>query len=149
VPSFLRQVIEGRVERLGEEVRQPLAMAAVVGQDVPLALWGEVAGLDDEALLTIVERTVEAHLLEAERDGTRVRFVHALIREALYEGILPPRRRLWHQRAAEVLLASLDPDPDAVANHLQSGCALRPPFSRGSPTKSGRAVGSPAASAGS
>jgi DNA-binding CsgD family transcriptional regulator len=119
VPSFLRQVIEGRVERLGEEVRQPLAVAAVIGQEASLSLWGEVADLDDEALLAIVDRTVEAHLLEADRDGARVRFVHALIREALYEGILPPRRRLWHKRAAEVLLASPDPDPDAVANHLQ------------------------------
>ncbi|MGH2616167.1 MAG: ATP-binding protein, partial [Thermomicrobiales bacterium] len=119
VPSLLRQVIEGRVERLGEEVRQPLAMAAVIGQEAPLALWAEVAGLDDETLLAIVERTVDAHLLEADRDGTRVRFVHALTREALYEGMLPPRRRLWHRHVAEVLMAGANPDPDAVANHLQ------------------------------
>ena len=92
-PSLLRQVIDGRVARLGEETRRPLAMAAVIGQEVPLALWAEVAALDEEALLDIVEQAVEAHLLEAERDGTRVRFVHALTREALYEGILPPRRR--------------------------------------------------------
>ena len=39
VPAFLRQVIDGRVERLGEDVREPLAMAAVIGQEVPLALW--------------------------------------------------------------------------------------------------------------
>lgn len=119
VPSFLRQIIEGRVARLGEAVREPLAMAAVIGQEVPLALWSEVAGLDDEALLAIVEQAIDAHLLAAERDGTRVRFVHALTREALYEGILPPRRRLWHKQAAEALLATADPDPDAVANHLQ------------------------------
>ena len=118
VPSFLRQVIEGRVERLGEAVRQPLAVAAVIGQEVPLALWGEVADLDDEALLAIVEQAVESHLLVAERDGIRVRFVHALTREALYEGVLPPRRRLWHRQVAETLLAGV-PDPDAVAYHLQ------------------------------
>ena len=65
--------------------------------------------MDDEALLDVVERAVEAHLLEAERDGTRVRFVHALTREALYEGVLPPRRRLWHRRVGEALLASRSP----------------------------------------
>lgn len=119
VPPFLRQVIEGRVARLGEAVRQPLAMAAVIGQEVPLALWAEVADLSDEALLTIVEGAVEAHLLEAERDGTRVRFVHALTREALYEGVLPPRRRLWHRQVGETLVAGANPDPDAVAYHLQ------------------------------
>lgn len=119
VPTFLRQVIEGRVARLGEEVRAPLAMAAVIGQDVPLGLWGHVVTLDEESVLAIVEQAIDAHLLAADRDGTRVRFVHALTREALYEGIAAPRRRLWHKRVAEALLASPDPDPDAVANHLQ------------------------------
>ena len=119
MPSLLRQVIDGRVARLGEATRKALAIAAVIGQEVPLALWAEVAELGDEALLDVVEQAVEAHLLEAERDGTRVRFVHALTREALYEGVLPPRRRVWHRRVAEALLASADPDPDAVAYHLQ------------------------------
>jgi DNA-binding CsgD family transcriptional regulator/tetratricopeptide (TPR) repeat protein len=119
VPAFLRQVIDGRVERLGEDVRQPLAMAAVIGQEAPLALWAQLAGLDDEALLAIVEQAVEAHLLTAERDGVRVRFVHALTREALYEGVLPPRRRLWHQQVAEALMAGVSPDVDSVAYHLQ------------------------------
>src|SRR5215213_8623910 len=119
VPAFLRQVIDGRVERLGEDLRQPLAMAAVIGQDVPLTLWAQVAGIDDQELLDIVELAVEAHLLAAERDGARVRFVHALTREALYEGVLPPRRRLWHRQVAEALMAGASPDVDAVAYHLQ------------------------------
>ncbi|MGH2350744.1 MAG: ATP-binding protein, partial [Chloroflexota bacterium] len=119
VPSLLRQVIDGRVGRLGDHVREPLAIAAVIGQEIPLSLWREVAGLVDETLLTIVEQAVESHLLAAERDGARVRFVHALTREALYEGVLPPRRRLWHERVAETLLAGMQPDPDTVAYHLQ------------------------------
>ena len=119
VPSLLRQVIDGRVAHLGEATRQPLAVAAVIGQEIPLALWGEVAELGEDALLDVVEQAVEAHLLEAERDGTRVRFVHALTREALYEGILPPRRRVWHRRVAEALMAKPGPDPDAVAYHLR------------------------------
>jgi DNA-binding CsgD family transcriptional regulator len=119
VPALLRQVIDGRVERLGEAMRGPLAMAAVIGQEVPLALWAEVAALDEETLLDVGEQAVEAHLLVAEYDGTRVHFVHALTREALYEGILPPRRRTWHRRIAEALVASPSPDPDTVAYHLQ------------------------------
>jgi len=120
VPSFLRQVIEGRVARLGEATRRPIAIAAVIGQEAPLALWAEVADLDDEALLTIVERAVDAHLLEADPDGRRVRFVHALTREALYAGTLPPRRRRWHRRVGEVLAVGPRPDPDTVAYHFQA-----------------------------
>ena len=119
VPSLLRQVIDGRVARCGEEIRKPLAIASVIGQQVPLDLWAELADLDEDALLAVVEQAIEAHLLEAARDGTRVHFVHALTREALYEGMLPPRRRLWHRRAAEALVARDGADPDAVAFHFQ------------------------------
>jgi DNA-binding CsgD family transcriptional regulator len=119
VPPLLRQVIDGRITRLGEGTRMPLAVAAVIGQEVPLSLWAEVAALDEEEALRIVEQAVDAHLLAAERDGTRVHFVHAVTREALYEGVLPPRRRAWHRQVAEALLTSTDPEPDVVAYHLQ------------------------------
>ena len=120
LPSFLRHVIDRRVARLGEAMRMPLAIAAVIGQEVSLDLWAEVAGLDEETLLTIVERAVDAHLLEADPDGRRVRFIHALTREALYESVLPPRRRMWHCRVGEAVTADARPDPDAVAYHFQA-----------------------------
>ncbi len=120
VSPFLRQVIESRFVRLGEAARQTLAVAAVIGQEVPLALWAEVANLDEEALLTIVERAVDAHLLEVDPDGRNVRFVHALTRRALFDSVLPPRRKQWHRRVGEALIAHGSGDPDAVAYHFQS-----------------------------
>lgn len=119
VPSLLRQVIDGRVARLGEDTRQPLEIAAVIGQEVPLELWARLAQLNDDDLLSIVDRAVAGHLLEAERQGRHVLFVHALTREALYEGILPPRRRSWHRRVGEVLATDDAADPEAVALHFQ------------------------------
>ena len=120
VPPLLRQVIDNRLARLGEGTRQPLEIAAVIGQEVSLALWSTMTGLDVETLVSIVERAVGVHLMEAEREGTRVRFVHALTREALYEGILPPRRRQWHGRVGEALATEADADPEAVALHFQT-----------------------------
>jgi DNA-binding CsgD family transcriptional regulator len=125
VPPLLRQVIDSRVDRLGADVRDALAIAAIIGQEVPLALWAAVAGLDDAPLLTIVERAASAHLLDAEPDGAHVRFVHALTREALYDGVLAPRRRILHRQVAEALLARRNPDPDAVAYHLQQAGDVR------------------------
>jgi predicted ATPase len=86
VPALLRQVIEGRVARLGEGIRALLAVAAVIGQAVPLDLWGTVADVSVDALLDVVERAIEASILLDGADGTAVRFAHALIRETLYEG---------------------------------------------------------------
>jgi hypothetical protein len=119
VPALLRQVIDGRVARLGEVTRERLEIAAVIGQEVPLALWATIADLNEETLIGIVERAVAADLLEADDDGARVRFVHALTREALYAGILPPRRRLWHRRVAEILALDQTADPDGVALQFQ------------------------------
>jgi DNA-binding CsgD family transcriptional regulator len=118
MPPLLRQVIDGRVARLGEEMRQPLAMASVIGQEVPLDLWANVADLDPDSVLKVVEQAVDAHVFEATRDGTRVRFVHALTREALYDGVLPPRRREWHRIVGEALAANPDANPDGVAHHF-------------------------------
>jgi hypothetical protein len=66
-----------------------------------------------------VEQAVTAHLVEATPDGTGFRFVHALIREALYEGVLPLRRRVLHQKVGEALVGLPHADPDAVAYHFQ------------------------------
>ena len=119
VPSLLRQVIDGRVARLGEATRERLEIAAVIGQEVPHNLWATVADLDEETLIEIVERAVASAVLEADQAGTGVRFVHALTREALYAGILPMRRHLWHRRVAEALALNATADPDAVALHFQ------------------------------
>jgi DNA-binding CsgD family transcriptional regulator len=125
LPFFVRQVIEERAARLGDEVRDALAIAAVIGHDVPLQLWGHISGLTDRALLDIIEHASERHLIAASPDGSSVRFVHALTREALYEGITPPRRRLWHEQVAATLMVAANPDPDAVAYHLQRAGDVR------------------------
>jgi predicted ATPase len=119
VPSLVRQVVDERIARLGETTRRLLAIAAVIGQEIPLALWARLAEVDEDALLTVVEHASAAHVLEAPRDGESVRFVHAITREVMYESILPPRRRNWHRRVAEALMVDARPDPDAVAYHLQ------------------------------
>jgi DNA-binding CsgD family transcriptional regulator/tetratricopeptide (TPR) repeat protein len=124
VPTLLQQVIEGRLARLGDTVRTQLGVAAVIGQRVPLDIWQRVGGLSEEELLETIERAVDAQLLDAGDDGASVEFAHALVREVLYEGILPPRRRVWHRRVAEVIVDMPAPDPDAVAYHFtQAGDA--------------------------
>jgi DNA-binding CsgD family transcriptional regulator len=119
VPALIRQLINSRATRLGETTRKALAIAAVVGVEVPCALWSTVAELSEDELIVVIERAVNAHLIEASEDGTWVRFVHALTREAMYTEILPTRRNRWHQQIATILMSDPDPDPDTVADHLQ------------------------------
>ena len=119
VPPLLRQVIDGRLARLGEDVQHSLAVAAVIGQEVPLAAWSVVGEVDEERLSATIEQAAAAQVMDETPDGTEARFVHALIREALYEDILPSRRRRLHRRVGEALIALPNPDPDMVAYHLR------------------------------
>ncbi len=119
VPTALRQVIATRLARLGAEAEALLAVGAVIGQEVPLGIWATVAETDEDALLDLVQSAVAAHLMAETADGTNARFVHALIREALYEGMPPARRRHVHRRVGETLAALPQADPDAVAHHFQ------------------------------
>ncbi|HEV2745598.1 MAG TPA: AAA family ATPase, partial [Rubrobacter sp.] len=119
VPLPLRQVIDGRLLRLDEEGQGLLRVAAVVGQEVPFPLWASVVEREEEELIPVVEGATAARLIESNESGDGFRFVHALIREALYEGINPLRRRVVHRRVGETLAALPNPDPDAVAYHFQ------------------------------
>lgn len=119
VPALLQQVIDGRLTRLGEEAYTLLAAAAVIGQDVPVAVWTAVCGATEETIVRVIELAAGAHLIDETPNGARARFVHALIREALYEGIRPSRRRQIHRRVGEALMAASPIDPDAVAYHFR------------------------------
>jgi DNA-binding CsgD family transcriptional regulator len=121
LPVAVRQMIDGRVLRLDAESQRLLAIASIIGQDVPLDVWAAVGAVDEDAVTALAERAEDAHLLVGAAGGDAVAFSHALIREALYEGIPSVRRRRLHRRAGEVLAAGRHPDPDIVASHFQRG----------------------------
>ena len=101
--ALLRQVIDSRLARLGAEAERLLAVAAVIGQTVPLALWESVGETDEDALLDLIERAGEARVVVETTEGEGVRFLHALTRQALYEGIPAIRRRRLHGQIGEAL----------------------------------------------
>jgi DNA-binding CsgD family transcriptional regulator len=119
VPALLKQIVDDRLARLGDETAALLATAAVVGQEVPLGVWGAVTGMDEETLLAVVEQAEAAHLVTASAREDSIRFTHALIRDVLYEDISALRRRRIHQQIADALVGFPSLDPDAVASHLQ------------------------------
>jgi DNA-binding CsgD family transcriptional regulator len=125
VPTLLKQIVDERLNRLGDAISATLPVAAVIGQEVPLPVWKAVAQADEETLLGVVEEAEGAHLVVAWPNGQGIRFTHALIRDVLYEHVPALRRRRLHQQVAEALMALPAPDPDSVASHLQQAGDVR------------------------
>ena len=125
VPALVRQLIDERLARLDTETRDLLAVGAIIGQEAPLDLWQRVSDATADRFDAAIAQALEARLIEESIAGNGWRFSHALIREALYEGIILTRRRVWHRRVAEAMECLSRPDPDALAHHYQQAGAAR------------------------
>jgi hypothetical protein len=106
LPESLRDLLLAAVQRLPEETQELLRAASAGGQRTGHALLAAVTGLagDDLAGDDLVHRlrpAVAANVLRADEDGYAFR--HALIREAIYDDLLPGERTRLHTRFAEVL----------------------------------------------
>lgn len=100
VPAGIRPVVARRLERLSPPAREVLAAAAVAGVDVDVPLLGAVTG-SPAAALAALDQAQAAGLVVADESGFR--FVHALVRECLYDGLGLAVRVALHRRLAEVL----------------------------------------------
>jgi DNA-binding CsgD family transcriptional regulator len=118
VPPLLRQLVEGELARLEAGAVALLAAAAVIGREVPLTLWSAVTGVTEEQVEALIDSKA-GWVFDARWTGDGVRFRHVLFQRVLYELLPLGRRRLTHQAVADALIATRQPDPDAVAYHLR------------------------------
>ena len=97
IPPTLQQSLAARLDRLGA-ARETAQIGAVLGRGFSYALLQSVAGLDEGALQSALERLAEADILFVEGDGPQAtyRFKHALIQDAAYESLLKSRRQALH-----------------------------------------------------
>jgi DNA-binding CsgD family transcriptional regulator len=106
LPGTLLNVVLLRTERLSADARTLAATVATAGLSIDHRLLPTACALDDHRLHAATAEAVAGHLLVVD-GGTRLRFRHALQREAMYESLLPTERtRLHHQLA--VALSALD-----------------------------------------
>jgi tetratricopeptide (TPR) repeat protein len=119
LPQSVREVVGQRVDRLGEDVRKVLSQAAVIGRDFDLEVLAAVAQMDEDALLDVVDRGVQAGLLtEVEGVAERLSFSHALTQHTLYEDLGAARRARAHRKVADVLEQMYGTAPESRAAEL-------------------------------
>jgi class 3 adenylate cyclase/tetratricopeptide (TPR) repeat protein len=115
VPSMLQGLIMSRIDRLEPAYQHLLQMASVLGLQFPLPLLGSMYMLESEkigfeaALSGLEERGF------LERQGDVGGFLHALVQEVAYGGLLVRVRRVLHESAARLGEKHFDDRRDAEA----------------------------------
>lgn len=108
VPRSLRETVLARTYRISSSGRRLLELIAVAGRPVSDAELAAASPMDTAERLDAVREAVMCGVLVTEPANGRYGFRHALLREALYDDILPGERVRAHRAVAEALEALSD-----------------------------------------
>ncbi|MBA2460865.1 MAG: AAA family ATPase [Actinobacteria bacterium] len=123
LPAGVREVIDRRLRRLSEDARRLLTLASVLGREFTVDVLAAVSEVRTDAVLDLLDDALAARLLtEAPGAYGRLRFSHALVREALYDELSQFLRIRLHRRAGEALegiySANVGPHLAELAHHF-------------------------------
>ncbi|HEU5000822.1 MAG TPA: AAA family ATPase, partial [Lapillicoccus sp.] len=113
IPASLGDLLTRHVRELSPETRSLVRLAAVGSSIVDVDSLGDVADVEVERLEDGLREALDANVLV--RQGTRLAFRHALLRDAVYEDLLPTERVRLHARYARALAARLGSRTSASA----------------------------------
>jgi DNA-binding CsgD family transcriptional regulator len=99
-PDSLTRQIVVRLARLPDAAAAVARAASIAGDGAPPGLVSALAGVDHEAARAALDALAAANILE---QGEPIRFVHPLVRAAIYADLGSARRAGGHLRAGEIL----------------------------------------------
>ena len=126
LPARVEGVIEERIGRLEEELRELLAVASVEGEDFTAQVVAQVQEISERKLLSKLSTELEKRhrLVQARGEAnigdhilSQYRFTHTLFQQFIYNGLTPGERRLLHKEIAQVLEELYAGNTEAI--HLQ------------------------------
>jgi predicted ATPase len=101
VPVGVRAVVDRRLSRLSSPTRDVLSAASVIGAEFEPFTLGPVTGRSADEVLAALDEAAAARLVVRREDGVGFGFVHALVREVLYDGLSMSSRVALHRGVAE------------------------------------------------
>jgi DNA-binding CsgD family transcriptional regulator len=114
VPDAVSRRLHIRLGRLGDPATRLAWCLAVMGDGSELRNVAALTGLDEQEATELAAELSAADILEVDLP---LRFVHPLIRTAVYDSVPVLTRRKLHRRAADLLSAQAA-DAESVAAHL-------------------------------
>ncbi len=119
IPLSVREVILLRVGRLGEEARELLSLAAVLGRRFDASLLAEVGAVDEAVVASALTAWEARRLVRPEIVSRRYDFSHDKIRAVVYQATSEERRRFFHRRVGEVMEGWPEPPYAQIAYHYE------------------------------
>jgi class 3 adenylate cyclase/tetratricopeptide (TPR) repeat protein len=100
VPATVQAILAARIDRLHPDDKWIVQAAAVVGEEVPVALIAAALDVRDEEIRAGMIRLRDAGFVYeiSLYPELTYAFAHALIREVAYGGLIHERRRALHER---------------------------------------------------
>jgi DNA-binding CsgD family transcriptional regulator/tetratricopeptide (TPR) repeat protein len=103
IPGSLRDALTLRVEQLSTRTRLMVRPAAVAGSVVGHRLLAAASGLGEDELVDALHEAIENNVLVQDPASESYAFRHELLREALYDELLPRERVALHAGLARAL----------------------------------------------
>ena len=120
LPWQLADLLLVRLDRLSDEARHVVRVAAVAGRRVSHAMLASVVDLTPDRLDDALRDAIDAHIVQLTPSGRGYIFRHALLAEAVYDDLLPGERVRLHARYAEVLATREDRSAAELARHARA-----------------------------
>jgi len=119
IPEGVREVIGRRLDQLSDECNRILTTASVIGREFSLDALEPLSDVSGDQLLELLDEAMAARVInEMPQAIGQYSFVHALIRETLYDEISTARRVRFHRRIGEVLEKLYANNPDSHLTEL-------------------------------
>ena len=116
LPLSVRDAVARQLDVIDRQSRRALEAACVIGRDFESWLVARSAGLAQDEAARALGESVDAGILRAvAREAGTFRFVHALVREVLYQQLSPSSRIELHEAVADALLGVAVVDPGRLA----------------------------------
>lgn len=119
IPEGVREVIGRRLDQLSDDCNRVLTIASVIGREFSLPVLEPLSEISGDQLLELLDEAMAARVIsELPQAIGHYGFVHALIRETLYDEISTARRVRLHRRIGETLEKIYANHPDSHLNEL-------------------------------
>lgn len=119
MPTSVQALIGERLARLPSELRNPLDLVAVLGEDADFPVLCQASDIPPAELSEQLSKLEQRGFLKETKTGHR--FEHDLVRSTVYDNIEQGQRRELHRRVGEALEAVCPDQIEKLAQHFDLG----------------------------